>query len=49
MGGVRVVVSLFSETKNEHELLIDNSQAGRRVYSRLHNEVQASRAVDRVV
>ena len=47
--GIRIIVSLFGEKKWEHQLLTDNSQVGRRVYSRLHKEVWASRPADRVV
>ena len=48
-GGFRVVVSFFDETKKEHQLLTYNSQIGRRVYSRLHNEVRASCLANKVV
>ena len=49
IGGIHIVVSLFSATKKEHQLLIDYSQAGRRVYSRLHKEVRASCPADAVL
>ena len=48
MGDIRIAVSLFGATKEEHHLLIDYSQVGRRAYSRLHKEVRASRPKDRV-
>ena len=43
MGRLHIIVSMFGVTIEKHQLLINYSQIGRRVYSRLHKEVRASR------
>ena len=49
IGGIRIVVSFFGAAKEEHQLLTDYSQVGKRDYSRLHKEVRENRLADRVV
>ena len=49
IGRICIVVSFFGVAKEEHQLLIDYSQVGRRDYSRLHKEVRESRLANRVV
>ena len=49
MDRIHIVVSLFGEAKEEHQLLTDYSEAEKMDYSRLHKKVRESPLPDRVV